>query len=193
MVDKTPSPTDEPETGPTTRLLQEYQNGSRTAFDQLFAQNLPLLEQMAKYILHNDAVHDFMQTGSLVNEYCLKLIKQKEFTADDSKAFRGFAFRGMRQIVLDKARRRKARIKTVPREQAPEPQDRAGDVSSQDHKIWLEDALDEAAPGMGILAALKHAGFTNEEMADILGTSATDISRKWSQCKRILSAKLQRK
>jgi RNA polymerase sigma factor (sigma-70 family) len=134
-------------------------------------------------------------TQSLVQEYCLKLMKAKNFTARDAKTFTSFAYKGMRQIVLDKARRRDARIKPELAEEGAQletPDSRRPELGVD--KIWLEAALeklDEAMPGMGVLADLKYAGYSQSEIAAILEIPSTTVARKWDKCKTFLSARLQ--
>ncbi|QTD50742.1 sigma-70 family RNA polymerase sigma factor [Sulfidibacter corallicola] len=179
-------------TGTITHLLRAFQGGDDQAFSKLIELFHPQLEEVAKACLAGDGMHDFMQTQSLVQEYFLRLSATNQLQPYDSKAFRSFAYKGMRRIVIDKARRQRARIKTVPPTEENDAMDHDPSFSDVD-RLWLEQALerlDEAMPGMGVLAQLKYLGYSKVEIASILEMSPTRVVREWNKCKLFLKALL---
>jgi RNA polymerase sigma factor (TIGR02999 family) len=92
---------DDPE---ITRLLAEFRDGDRQAFDRLFGIVYEELRRRARWQLRHEGGAT-LATTELVHEAYLKLVGTSSPDWDDRRHFYRVAARAMRQIVIDRARR----------------------------------------------------------------------------------------
>src|SRR4051812_49994315 len=94
--------------GELTRLLDAARNGQTGAIDQIVALTYQELRGLAHQRLRRAPSITVLDTGALVNECYLRLVKVGELNAGDRAHFFGYAGRVMRSIVVDFARERLA-------------------------------------------------------------------------------------
>src|SRR5258708_9752549 len=94
--------------GEFTRLLEAVRNGQSGAIDQIVAITYRELRELAHQRLRRTPQITLLETGALVNECYLRLVKVGEINAGDRAHFLGYAARVMRSIVVDFARERLA-------------------------------------------------------------------------------------
>ena len=94
--------------GEFTRLLEAVRNGESGAIDQIVALTYQELRELAHQRLRRAPQITLLETGALVNECYLRLVKVGELDAGDRAHFLGYAARVMRAIVVDFARERLA-------------------------------------------------------------------------------------
>src|SRR5687767_6024095 len=87
-----------------TRLLQEWQDGSRDAFEQVFPLVYAELRTIASRHLSREWRHDHLQTTAVVNEAYVRLFGQREVDWQNRGHFFAVAAQLMRRILVDHAR-----------------------------------------------------------------------------------------
>src|SRR4029453_16724338 len=96
---------DVPTPAEITRILHEWQAGSREALDRLMPIVYDELRMLASRQLAHEWRHDRMQTTAVVNEACVKLFGQREIDWHNRGHFFAIAAKVMRRILVDHARR----------------------------------------------------------------------------------------
>ena len=173
-----------------TRILQEWQAGSREALDRLMPIVYNELRALASRQLAHEWRHDRMQTTAVVNEAYVKLFGQREVDWQSRGHFFAIAAKMMRRILVDHARhdgRQKrggravhvdlAEAVSQPAEVALD----AVDALALDQALQKLEALD---PDQSRIVEMRFfGGLTAEETAAALGLSATAVKREWALAK----------
>jgi RNA polymerase sigma factor (TIGR02999 family) len=169
---------------PFTVLLQQHRNGSETALDQLLPLVYSELRRLAQRQLRTQKDAHTLQPTALVHEAYLRLVDQQIAGIADRAHFQGLCARLMRQILVDRARRRNALRrgggKAARLETAVEP------VAEGTPGVDLL-ALDEAISRLTALDARKarvvelriFAGLEVKEAAALLGVSERTVEADW--------------
>jgi RNA polymerase sigma factor (TIGR02999 family) len=177
-----------PPPGPTdfTKILAAAGDGDAEAVDRLFSIVYDELRRMAHGKMIRESADQTLQTTALVNEAYLRLCGGKQVSWENRKHFFGAAANAMRQILVDRARRRAAEIHgggkvrvTMPGE-VPEPE------SSIDI-LALEDALNRLARERPRHAEVVlhrfYLGLTVAQTAEVLGVSSRTVNTDWNFAK----------
>ena len=99
MDEATPPPAE------ITRILHEWQGGSREALDRLIPLVYNELQTLASRQLAQEWRHNRLQTTVVVNEAYMKLFGQREVDWQNRGHFFAIAAKVMRRILVDHARR----------------------------------------------------------------------------------------
>src|SRR5215469_6705250 len=91
-----------------TRLLGEWAKGDQQAFEQLMPLVYGALRQIAASYLRKERQGHTLQPTAVVHEAYIRLVHQKNPKWEDRKHFFGVAAHLMRQILVERARRRGA-------------------------------------------------------------------------------------
>ncbi len=184
-----PSPSD------ITRILHEWQAGSRAALDRLMPIVYNELKTLASRQLAHEWRHDRLQTTVLVNEAYVKLFGQRDVDWQNRGHFFAIAAQIMRRIIVDHARRQLREkhgggaVSVELNEAIPtsEPVD-AIDALALDRALQKLEQLD---PEQGRIVELRFfAGLTVDETAAVLGVSAATVKREWVMAKSWLYREL---
>ena len=187
---------DPPDPASITRLLHEWQAGSRDAFDRLIPLVYTELHALASRRLGAEWRHDRLQTTVVVNEAYLKLFRQDRVDWQNRGHFFAIAAQVMRRILVDHARhsRRQKRgdggvpvalDEALP---APAPALDAVDALDLDRALTKLEALDA---DQGRIVDLRFfAGLPVEETASVLGISPATVKREWAIAKGWLHREL---
>ena len=176
--------------GEITERLLALRGGDRDALNQLVPLVYERLRQIAHARLAGRGPGASLDTTALVHEAYLKLVDQSRVEWRDRSHFFAVAATAMRQIVVDRARRRGA----VKRGRGVRPallDDEGPGVDSRTEEIL---ALDQA---LGRLAALSarmvkmvelrfFAGLSIAETAEVLGVDARTVNRDWRAARALL-------
>ena len=178
-----------------TRLLKNWGEGDRDAFDAL----LPLVydelhRQAARYLRRERGDHT-LQTTALIHEAYVKLIDQRNVQWQNRAHFFGIAANAMRRILVDYARTRKREKRGG--NDVKLQLDEAMNVSAGQQDIDLV-ALDEALDRLAgyderqarIVELRYFSGMTEEETAEVLGISPATVRRDWNMAKAWLHKQL---
>ena len=90
--------------GEITLLLARWKDGEPSAFEQLMPLVYPHLREVAAAYIKRERNPEDLQATALVDEVCMRLIKQKKADWTDRAHFYTFAAKVMRMILTDHAR-----------------------------------------------------------------------------------------
>lgn len=173
-----------------TRILHEWQAGSREAFDRLMPIVYGELKNLASRQLAHEWRHDRMDTTAVVNEAYLKLFGQRDVDWQNRGHFFAIAAKMMRRILVDHARhdgRQKRGARSIhvglteALSQPVEAAVDAVDALALDRALEKLEALD---PDQSRIVEMRFfGGLTADETAAALGISATTVKREWALAK----------
>ena len=178
-----------------TRLLQSIERGEARAAEEL----LPLVyEELRKLASHKMSLQppgQTLQATALVHEAYLKLVGGEDKRWESRRHFFNAAAEAMRQILIDRARRRlrvrhgeKAEKVELDQIEIPSP-------AKEEIVLQLNDALEELnqiSPERAEIVKLRFfAGFTEPEIAEILNLSERSVQRQWSYAKAWLFERIE--
>lgn len=186
LMEETEQPTEE-----ITLLLGDARKGSALAQERLYAHVYRELHRLAERQLRGDREHG--GATSLVHEAFFKLSRAPtEF--NDRQHFFATAARAMRQILIDRARRKLAEKRgagVVP--ESIDDIDVAG-IGSPHELVALDDALSVLAkldPRAAAVVEMRvFAGLTIEETAQALDIHPSSVNREWAQASAWLREQL---
>jgi RNA polymerase sigma-70 factor (ECF subfamily) len=179
-----------------TRLLRELQTGNRSAESTLMEAVYPDLKRIAARYLRDERRGHTLQPTALVHEAWLQLLGQTERDWTNRSHFFAIASQLMRRIMVDYARKKKARK-------------RGGGLQ----RVELTDALAISDDGLEqillIDAALKRlaawdprqcrvvelrffGGLSEDEVAQVLGVASRTVKRDWTVARAWLHGELNR-
>ena len=95
--------------GTVTQLLLNLRQGVPGAMDSLFSRVYENLRDVARRQRRGWDGHQTLNTTALVHEVYLRLVDQREVDWEGRAHFMGVAARAMRRLLVDHARRKKAR------------------------------------------------------------------------------------
>ena len=179
-----------------TRLLEDWQNGSRDAFERLIPLVHDELRAIASRHLSREWRHDRLQTTAVINEAYLRLFGQRDVDWQNRGHFFALAAQLMRRILVDHARRERRQKRgggSVPVAldevvaAVPVPVD-AVDTLDLDRALQKLEQLD--AQEAKIVELRFFGGLTIEETAAALGISAATVKREWAIAKGWLHREL---
>lgn len=177
-----------------TELLVSLRDGDRSALDLLLAKVYDELHEMADRALSSRTGEETLATTVLVHETYLKLQAQETLTLQDRRHFFAVAATAMRHIVIDHARRRKARkhgggLKRVDLESGEIPAGRSGEqLLALDQALSRLSELDDRAARVVELRFF--AGLSVDEAALVLDIDPRTVDRDWRKAKAFLVAEL---
>lgn len=173
-----------------TRALIDAARGDQGAADRLWSLVYDELRAIAHRELYGEERGQTLSTTVLVNEAYLKLIDVDRVAWRDRAHFFAVACRGMRQVLVDRARHRMARKRSGRRHEVTLTTAlRMAEEASQE-LIELDEALTELAAHQERLAKVVElrffGGLSVPETAEVMGTSARTVERDWRRAKAYL-------
>lgn len=183
---------------PLTALLQLAARGERDALDRVFALLYPDLRQIAHARLRIQGGVAHLDTTALVHESFLRLVDAAELTLGDRKHFFTYAAKTMRNIIIDLAREQLAQRRGGGRPVLQLDTSLAGGLPATDSDaslVALNDALqtlEALDPALAQIVEMRYfAGYTEGEMAELMGLSERTVRRQWEKARAFLLATLQ--
>jgi len=171
--------------GDVTQQLHHASAGDRVAYDRLFALAYDELQGVAERQLRRVDARRAIDPAELVSELYLKLRDQLRMDWAGRAHFYGVAARAMRQILVDLARRQQAAKRgggdwqptTLTGKQLP------ADVALEE-VLALDAVLEQLAPRQRQVVELRFfAGASEQEIAEVLGTSTRTVQREWTRAR----------
>ena len=174
-----------------TQLLHQMQGGDAGARDALLPLVYGELEKIARAYV---SPANSLEPRGLVHELYLKLIASKDMVeAKDRKHFFAIAALAMRQILTDRARRKKAAKRGGP-EQVRVTLSGIADSDQQLDALAVDDALkklEELSPRQARIVELRCLiGMSVVETADALDVSERTVHAEWRLARAWLSREL---
>jgi RNA polymerase sigma factor (TIGR02999 family) len=181
--------------GEFTRLLEAARNGQSGAIDQIVALTYRELRELAHQRLRRTPQITLLETGALVNECYLRLVKVGELNAGDRAHFLGYAARVMRSIVVDFARERLAQRRGGNAPHVAVDTDIADPAAPAEEVVRVDEALQELARLDGRLAQVVEmkyfGGLKSDEIAAALGIAERSVRRDWQKARVLLHEELK--
>ena len=178
----------------TTDLLETAESGDETALDQLVPRVYDELRALAHSRLANERRQDSLQTTALVHEVYLRLVDDSRVTQRGRAYFFAAVSRAMRQILVDRARRRLAVKRGEGVELVSLDDDQAAVDSYAAELVDLDEALGrlaERSPRHARVVELRYfAGLSVEQAAQVLGVSPRTVKSDWSMARAWLFTEL---
>ena len=177
-----------PTLGPVSELLEKWNSGEPTAWDDLVPVIYDELREQARRLLRGERSAHTLQTTDLVHEAYIKLAGQRVIEWENRAHFFWLASEIMRRILVDYARRRKRNKRGGDVEIFPLNSDFqiAIDNSGVDVE-GLDAALTKLAtfdPQQAKIVELRFFGGRSiEETAQTIGVSTATVKRDWAVAK----------
>jgi RNA polymerase sigma factor (TIGR02999 family) len=177
-----------------TGWLADWQQGDATARDRVFSRLYAEMKRLAGAVLRSESGHATLQPTALLNDALMKLIQARPPDVEDRGHFVRVVARAMRQILIDRARRKLADKRGGG--QVPESLDGidiAG-VGSPEELVALDSALATLAtldPRAAAVVEMRvFAGLTIYETARALDIHPSAVNREWAQASAWLRERL---
>jgi RNA polymerase sigma factor (TIGR02999 family) len=182
--------------GELTQLLKAARAGEPGAVDQIISFTYRELKTLAHQRLQHSARFTLLDTGVLVNECYLRLVKLGDLNLQDRRHFMAYAARVMRSIVVDFARERLAQRRggaiTHVTAGAEIPNSTAGD---EDEVVRVDEALHELRvidERLAQVVELRYfGGLSGQEIAATLNVTERTVRRDWEKARVLLHRELK--
>ena len=176
-----------------TELLLAWGRGEASAFDRLVPLVHDELRQLARRYMRGERPDHTLQATALVNEAYLRMIAVSQVHWQNRAHFFAIAARVMRQVLVDSARRRRARGGTM--EQVSLDEALVPSAVRHPDLLALDEALkrlESVHPRKSEVVELRYfGGMKLEEAAAVLGVSRDTIKRDWRFAKLWLLRELE--
>jgi RNA polymerase sigma factor (TIGR02999 family) len=180
--------------GDVTRLLIAWREGDPAAPGDLFTLVYDQLRALARFQVRRGGPEQSLGATGLVHEVYLKLVDHPRLDVRDRGHFFALAARAMRQVLVDRARRRSA----GKRGGSPPPETLVDEAPAVDARTEELLALDEALsrlenldPRLVRLVEVRFfAGLSVEEAAEALEMSTRTVKRDWQKARAVLHREL---
>ncbi len=178
-----------------TKLLLQWNSGDHNARESLIEEIYAELNSIAARHLANERQVVELQPNSLVHEAYLRLIDMNRVQWQNRAHFLAIAAKVMREILVDKARKRNAAKRDGGIQVTLSGVYAAADAPTT-NALALHEALErlaEADPDRARLVELRFfGGLTIEECAEILEVSPATIKRSWEVARGWLYRAMQK-
>lgn len=185
-----------PDPARVTHLLEAARRGHADALDALLPLVYDELRRVAGAYVRRERPGQTLQPTALVHEAYLRLMREQHVSWANRAHFCAIAANQMRQILVERARRRHAakrggalhRITLVDHLAVTKP-DAIVDLEDLDAALTR---LAEIDPERARLVELRYfGGLTIEEVADVTGTSPATVKRRWALARAWLADALR--
>ena len=182
--------------GEITQLLMQLKNGDRSVEDQLIPLVYGELRRLARHYMRMERQGHTLQPTALVHEAYLKLIRQNEVDWQSRAHFFGLSAQLMRRILVDYARRKRARERPSARRMIPIEELLAYADTGPTQLLAIDEALNRLAerfPRQSKVVEMRFfAGLSEEEIAEALGISIRTVKSDWKFARAWLYAELSK-
>ena len=169
--------------GDITRLVRAAAGGDQDAEERLYGLVDGELRKIAQARLRDEAANHSVNTTELIDDAFQKVVGRA--VLENRTHFYRVTARAMRQLLIDRARKRKRRIEEQLNNVAVEPDELA--TQPIDEIIALDESLkrfQELDPRAAEVVQLRHfAEFTIEQTAEILDISVSTVVNDWNAAK----------
>jgi RNA polymerase sigma factor (TIGR02999 family) len=167
-----------------TGWIREWQEGDAAARDRVFLRLYGELRRLAAAVLRSESGHETLQPTALLNDALMKLIQSRAPQAEDRGHFARIVARAMRQILIDRARRKLADKRGAGERPLSLDQHDAALSSSPADLVALDDALSQLgrfdARAAAVVELRVFGGLTIDETAQALAIHPSAVNREWA-------------
>jgi RNA polymerase sigma factor (TIGR02999 family) len=183
-----------------TGLLKRWSGGDPRALERLIPLVDAELRRMARRYLRNEPLHPALdRTTALVNETYERLLRQGRVRWESRLHFFGIAARVMRQILVDHARRERARKRGGGAKEVTLTTAVGAAVRARGLDVVEVIAVHEALDRLALLDSRQaqvvelrfFGGLTIEETAELLDVSLDTVKRDWRNARLWLKRELR--
>ena len=179
-----------------TALLGRCRTGSPEDQERLLAAVNSELRRIAAAYMRRERPDHTLQPTALVNEAYLRLFKDKNVLWENRAHFFGIAARVMRQILVDYARKRRARKRGIGVRVDRSASKIAGPSAGQDFDVLaLHEALSVLSdfdPRQAQIVELRYfGGLTEQEVARVMHLAPVTIRREVAAARFWLGRRMQ--
>jgi RNA polymerase sigma factor (TIGR02999 family) len=185
----------DPGSGPITQALHALGGGDRSALDAVFAGLYGPLKLLARSRLRQQGRADQLGTTTVVHESFMRLVRASELRLEDRHHFFAYAARVMRHVIIDAAREQLTERRggeMAPARLDPDAFDQLPASEPSAELVLVSEALlrlEKVSPELAELVDMRYfGGYTEEEIASLLGTSDRTIRRRWEKARVWLMA-----
>jgi RNA polymerase sigma factor (TIGR02999 family) len=182
-------------TDDVTLLLDAWSRGEAHALDRLMEVVQEELRAIAGHFFRHERPDHTLQPTAVVNELYLKLAGQREVRWHSRAEFFAVAARGMRQVLVDHARRRHAEKRGGGLVRVAFDQDLGFPEAMAPDVVALDDALGDLErlhPRQSRIVEMRVlVGLTLEEIAAVEKTSRATVAREWRTARLFLLRQLR--
>jgi RNA polymerase sigma factor (TIGR02999 family) len=182
---------------PITQLIRRFNDGDETVWEELVPHVYEDLRRLAHARLQHERAHHTLCTTALVNECYLRLIANRQLSAEDREGFVALASQTMRRLLVDYARTRK-RLKRGTGV-APVPLDEVEQwltIGEADEVLSIDEALERLKTLDGravrVIELRYFAGLSLDETAAVMKISSKTVQRIWITARAWLRKELGR-
>jgi RNA polymerase sigma-70 factor, ECF subfamily len=181
--------------GELSILLDEVRAGGADARERLVGAIYAELRRIARGLMHRERPGHTLQPSALVHEALLRLLDGDTLAEVPNRRYLfAAAAQAMRQVLVDHARRRRARKREGQRARVPLDQALSTIEEQGLDVIALHDALDRLAPAhprpAQVVDLRFFGGLSVPEVAELLGVSDTTVEGDWRFARAWLRRKL---
>lgn len=187
---------DNPAPSELSRLLAEWNDGNPEVESKVFALVYSQLHSLAARYLRQERPDHTLQTTALIHEVYVRLTGQQEMSWKDPSHFFAVAAKSMRRVLVDYARTHNARKrggglqKTILLEPLVASEEQTGIMMALDEAL---DRLEKLDLRQSKIVELRYfGGFTNPEIAQMLGISSRTIAREWDIARAWLHSEISK-
>jgi RNA polymerase sigma-70 factor (ECF subfamily) len=170
-----------------THLLRRVKNGDQAARERMLSLVYPTLRKLAAVRMRTERPDHTLQPTALVHEVFLKFGTAEAFDVRDRGHFYAIAAEMMRQILVDSARKRRARKRGGTDQRVPLTDAIAGRLESPEAMLDVDRLLTRLAlldaRQARIVEMRYFGGFSEQEIAEALGISERTVKRDWSMAR----------
>jgi len=174
-----------------TQILDRVQQGDPRAADELLPLVYDELRRLAAVKMAGEAPGQTLQPTALVHEVWLRLSAQTGAHWNNRQHFYAVAAEVMRRLLVDRARRRKARKHGGDLERAELEEAQFALPGDEELVLQVHEALDRLRaedPEKAQVVKLRFfVGLGNSEIAALLGVSNKTVQRHWAYAKAWLA------
>lgn len=171
---------------------ESLDESARTQWAEAFYSEL---KKIAERQMRSERADHTLQPTALVNEFFLRLARQKRFSVNGRAHFLAIASRAMRRVLIDHARWRNAARHGGEAVSLPLERTQVAADGGQFDMLHLDEVLEQLAaeePRMGRVVELKYfGGLTFSEIAHVLSVSERTAKRDWETARTWLYKNLK--
>lgn len=181
--------------GEVTLLLQRLAKGDPNAFEELFCLVNEPLRRLAAAQMRREKPDHILQPTALVNEFYVRLMKQRRIDLKDRSAFFGVAAKIMRRVLVEYARacgakkRGGSRGRVLLEEAAPFAGGKPREILAIHEALTC---LEKSDPLQCRIVEMRFfGGLTVKQIAELLNITPDAVEKEWNFAKAWLYQELK--